>query len=136
MAGVRGLFKAFPVALIKEFQAFGCYFASFEVSAYWLCHTAGKERSSMSVWETIPCGALGGIGFWVGSFPIDVVKTKLQNDGFGNNARYRNTWSVVTHTWQTGGMRAFWRGLAPTLIRTSLSSAGCFTVVEQIRRWM
>lgn len=127
-AGPTGLYKAFPVASIKEFQAFGCYFAAFEASTGLLGHVSGKTRNQLNIWEIIPCGALGGIGFWVGSYPIDMVKTKLQNDGFGSEARYRNAWEVVTHSWRTGGIRAFWRGLAPTMVRTSLSSAGCFTV--------
>lgn len=127
-AGPAGLYKAFPITALKEFQAFGCYFAAFETSTGLLCRTSGKIRNELSIWEIIPCGALGGIGFWVGSYPIDVVKTKMQNDGFGADARYRNAWAVVRDTWRTGGMGAFWRGLAPTMIRTSLSSAGCFTV--------
>jgi solute carrier family 25 (mitochondrial carnitine/acylcarnitine transporter), member 20/29 len=126
--GPAAVYKAFPVAALKEFQAFGCYFAAFEVSTEFLCHTSGRTRNELSVWEIIPCGALGGIGFWVGSYPIDVVKTKLQNDGFGRDARYRSAWAVVRETWRSGGMKAFWRGLAPTMVRTSLSSAGCFTV--------
>lgn len=126
--GPTGLYKAFPVAALKEFQAFGCYFAAFELSTGMLCGVSGKTRSDLSIWEIIPCGALGGIGFWVGSYPIDVVKTKMQNDGFGAEARYRNALAVVKETWKSGGMRAFWRGLAPTMVRTSLSSAGCFTV--------
>lgn len=127
-AGVPGLYKSYPVAIAKESQAFGCYFAAFEGSLYWLCKITGKQRKAVGAFELIPCGALGGIGFWVGSYPIDVIKNKLQNDGFGADARYRNAWAAVKETWHRGGMLAFWRGLSPTLIRTSLSSAGCFTV--------
>lgn len=127
-AGLPGLYKSYPVAVAKESQAFGCYFTAFEVSLHWLCRLTGKQRKDAGAMELIPCGAMGGIGFWVGSYPIDVIKNKLQNDGFGSEARYRNTWAAVAETWQKGGMIAFWRGLAPTLVRTSLSSAGCFTV--------
>ena len=127
-AGFRGLYKSYPIAIAKEAQAFGCYFAAFEMSLYWLCQVTGKQRKDIGALELIPSGALGGIGFWVGSYPIDVIKNKVQNDGFGADARYRNIWAAVTETWRAGGMIAFWRGLAPTLVRTSLSSAGCFTV--------
>jgi solute carrier family 25 (mitochondrial carnitine/acylcarnitine transporter), member 20/29 len=127
-AGFRGLYKSYPVAVAKEAQAFGCYFAAFEASLHSVCRLVGKQRSDVGALELIPCGAMGGIGFWVGSYPIDVVKNMLQNDGFGKEARYRNAWSAVAETWRSGGMMGFWRGLAPTLLRTSLSSAGCFTV--------
>lgn len=126
--GFWGLYKNYPVAIAKEAQAFGCYFASFELSMYWLGRVTGRKRGEIRTWELVPCGALGGIGFWVGSYPIDVVKNKLQNDGWGKEARYRNVWAAVAETWSRGGMMGFWRGLSPTLVRTSLSSAGCFTV--------
>jgi len=127
-AGLPGLFKAYPVAVAREFQAYGCYFAAFEASIRSLGQLRGKERNQMSALEVVPCGALAGIAFWVGSYPIDVVKSKLQADGFGVDARYRNAWAAVVDTWHRGGMRGFWRGLSPTLVRTSLSSAGCFAM--------
>lgn len=127
-AGFRGLFKAYPTALSKEFQAYGCYFAAFEASIASLGSWKGKKRTEMSVLETVPCGALAGVAFWIGCFPIDYVKTKLQNDGFGTEARYKNARAVVISTWREHGTRGFWRGLSPTLVRTSLSSAGCFAV--------
>jgi len=127
-AGLPGLYKAYPVAFAREFQAYGCYFAAFEASITSLGRLRGKERREMSALEVVPCGALAGIAFWVGSYPIDVVKSKLQADGFGDAARYRSAWAATTDTWHQGGMRGFWRGLSPTLVRTSLSSAGCFVV--------
>lgn len=127
-AGWRGLFKAYPIATLKEFQAFGCYFAAFEAGMTGLGYLRSKQRKEMTVWETVPCGALGGIAFWVGSFPLDVVKTRLQNDGFGAEAKYRNTRAAVVDVWRESGMMGFWRGLSTTLVRTSLSSAGCFAV--------
>ena len=127
-AGLPGLFKAYPVAVAREFQAYGCYFAAFEASLRALGEARGKTRKEMTIWDTMPCGALAGIAFWMGSYPIDVVKSKLQGDGFGADARYRNVRAAVVETWQQGGFRGFWRGLSPTLVRTSLSSAGCFAM--------
>ncbi|KAK5102626.1 hypothetical protein LTS08_003426 [Lithohypha guttulata] len=126
-AGIRGIFKAYPVALVKEIQAFGCYFAAFEASMTGLCTLQGKLRSDLTVWETIPCGALGGIGFWVGSFPIDVIKTRLQGDAFGEAAQYRSARMAVAKTWQEGGVKAFWRGLSPTLGRADKKVNGATT---------
>lgn len=132
--GLSGMYKAYPVAIAREWQAFGCYFATFEASIRTLGQVTGKQRNEMSALEIIPCGALAGIGFWIGSFPIDVIKTRMQNDGFGANAKYRNVRAAVVDVWQKGGFFGFWRGLSPTMVRTSLSSGGCFLVVEQVRK--
>ena len=127
-AGLSGLYKAYPVAFFREFQAYGCYFAAFEASIRTLGQIKGKERKQMSTLEVMPCGALAGIAFWVGSYPIDVIKSKLQADGFGAQAKYRSAWAATVDTWRTGRFPGFWRGLSPTLARTSMSSAGCFAV--------
>ncbi|KAJ9608629.1 hypothetical protein H2200_006400 [Cladophialophora chaetospira] len=127
-AGIQGLFKGQGVAVLREFQAYGCYFVAFEASMKKMAEVGGKTREGLSTWEIAPCGALAGIAFWVGSYPLDVVKTKLQNDGFGPDRRYKNAWAVAAQTWKTGRFPAFWRGLGPTLLRTVLSSSGTFVV--------
>lgn len=133
-AGIAGPYKAWPMAIAREFQAYGCYFATFEACVRVLMEMRQKERRSLSVWEVAPCGALAGIAFWVGSYPIDVVKSRQQADGFGRKAKFSGPWEIAKDTWQQGRFMGFWRGLSPTLIRTSLSSAGCFATVEQVRK--
>lgn len=75
-----------------------------------------------------PCGGLAGIAFWLGSYPLDVVKSKLQSDGFGSERKYRHAWDAAAETWREGKIVGFFRGLSPTLIRTMISSAGCFVL--------
>ena len=125
-AGIAGLYKAWPMAIAREFQAYGCYFATFELCMRGVMEAQKKERRDLSVWQIAPCGALAGIAFWIGSYPIDVIKSKQQADGFGSNAKLGGPWEIAKDTWRKGRFLGFWRGLSPTLVRTSLSSAGCF----------
>lgn len=135
-AGIAGLYKAWPMAIAREFQAYGCYFATFEACIRGLMEVRQRERRDLSVWEVAPCGALAGIAFWIGSYPIDVIKSRQQADGFGSKAKFSGPWEIAKDTWRQGRFLGFWRGLSPTLIRTSLSSAGCFATVEQVRKWV
>lgn len=127
-AGVKGLFRGQNMSIAREFQAFGCYFVTFEACIRMVAAAKEKKREELSTWLVAPCGALAGIAFWVGCYPIDVVKTKLQSDGFGPNQRYKKSWAAVAQTWESGRVKAFWRGLSPTLPRTVLSSAGTFAM--------
>lgn len=127
-AGWKGLFKAQHVSVLREFQAYGLYFFTFESCMNLMGTMKMKNREDLSTWLVAPCGALAGIAFWVGSYPLDVIKTKLQNDGFGEQRRYKSIWAVTAQTWQSGKSMAFFRGLGPTLIRTMLSSAGTFAM--------
>ncbi|OQV04948.1 hypothetical protein CLAIMM_09758 [Cladophialophora immunda] len=129
-AGVKGLFRGQNTAVLREFQAYGLYFATFEACVRMIAAAKERKRSELSTWTVASCGALSGVAFWVGSYPLDTVKTKLQSDGFGQHRRYKNAWGATMETWKSGGFKAFFRGLGPTLLRTMLSSAGTFAMVE------
>jgi len=127
-SGYSGLYKGQLTAVARELQAYGLYFATFEACMRAIAVARDEKRENLSTWVAVPCGALAGVAFWVGCYPLDVVKSKLQSDGFGPAARYRNTWAVFVETWQHGKVKGFFRGLAPTLIRTMLSSGGCLSM--------
>jgi solute carrier family 25 carnitine/acylcarnitine transporter 20/29 len=127
-AGVKGIFKGQNIAVLREFQAYGCYFVTFEACMQMMAEAGKKRREDLPIWSVASCGALAGVAFWIGSYPLDVIKTKVQNDGFGSNRQYKNTWAATVQTWKTGKLPAFFRGLGPTLLRTVLSSSGTFAM--------
>ncbi|KAH8672609.1 MC family mitochondrial carrier protein [Tricladium varicosporioides] len=127
-AGLVGLYRGQPVSMVREFQAFGLYFATFEACSRMIAEARQEKREQLSTWIIAPCGAFAGVAFWVGSYPIDVIKTKLQSDGVGSEKRHRNAWAATVETWESAGLRGFFRGLGPTFIRTILSSAGTFVM--------
>ena len=86
-AGMKGLFRGQSTAIVRECQAYGCYFVTFEACMEKLAALRQVEREKLSSFFVAPCGALAGIAFWVGSYPLDVIKTKIQNDGFGPQQR-------------------------------------------------
>ena len=127
-SGPRGIFKGQSTAVLREFQAYDLYFATFEACVRTIAAANDKRRDDLPTWSIASCGAMSGIAFWLGSCPLDVVKTKLQSDGFGQNQRYRNAWAAAKETWKSGRFKGFFRGLSPTLLRTTISSAGTFAM--------
>ena len=81
-------------------------------------------------------GGLAGEALWISSYPLDVVKSKMQSDGFGKGQRYKGTLDCFGQVWREGGLRGFWRGLGPTLVRAMPVSAGTFAVVEVVMRML
>lgn len=63
-------------------------------------------------------GGMAGIAGWVATFPLDLVKTRMQSTEAGSLV-----WTVV-HAYRTEGPRVFLRGLAPTVIRW-VARRGC-----------
>jgi len=158
-AGVaNGLYRGQAVTLLREMQAYGVWFATYEYLMNSDVKRRGlKDRSQVEAWRLALYGGLAGEALWVASYPLDVIKSKMQTDGLGvrgaaaqvvdaagkggvNGAvkeaakeqfevqRYKNMRDCFAQTWAEQGMRGFWKGLLPTLFRALPVSAATFTV--------
>jgi len=72
-------------------------------------------------------GGVAGVAGWITTFPFDLVKTRIQTTSASQFKRgfFQGggiTISTVVQSWKKEGLRVFWRGLAPTLIRYGLVS--------------
>lgn len=129
-----GLYRGTGVTLVREAQAYGCWFLAFEY-LMGLETRSGKKREDIASWKIALYGGLAGEVLWLGSYPFDVVKSKMQTDGLaGKERKYANARLCAAEIWRTEGMRGFWKGLAPTLFRAMPVSAGTFFVVEMVTR--
>lgn len=56
---------------------------------------------------------------WAVIYPIDMIKSRMQTDGFSpaTGQKYTSAWNCVKTVWRAEGIKAFTRGLGPTLIR-------------------
>ncbi|KAI9852558.1 MAG: hypothetical protein M1838_000426 [Thelocarpon superellum] len=145
----RGLYRGTSVTLLREAQAYGVWFTTFEyLMAFETARTA-VPRDAIPSWKVALCGGLAGEALWIASYPLDVVKSKMQSDalrvapgdGKGGQAkalvmdyRYASTRDCVAQTWRAEGLRGFWKGVGPTLLRAMPVSAGTFAVVEMTMR--
>ena len=131
---LRGLYRGEAVTVLREAQAYGVWFLTFE----WLMNGDAARnaiaRADIPTWKVAFYGGLAGEALWLASYPFDVVKSKMQTDGFGSQQRYRSMRDAFAQTWRAEGMRGFWKGLAPTLLRAMPVSAGTFAVVELTMR--
>lgn len=128
--GFKGIFRGFNITLAREAQAYGVWFLTYE----FLMQNAlrgGRRREDISTPELLLYGALAGDALWLSSYPLDVIKSRLQSDlKFGESAKYQNSAAVARDIWTTQGFKGFWRGIVPALVRAIPSSAGTFATVE------
>ncbi|KAF1808510.1 putative mitochondrial carrier protein [Eremomyces bilateralis CBS 781.70] len=129
-----GLYRGEAVTILREAQAYGFWFLSFE----YLMNADAKRnriaREDISAPKVAFYGGLAGEALWLSSYPFDVVKSKMQTDGFGDAKRYKNMRDCFAQTWRHEGWRGFWKGITPTLVRAMPVSAGTFAVVEMTMR--
>ncbi|CAG8839856.1 18112_t:CDS:2, partial [Gigaspora margarita] len=89
------------ITMIREFQGFGGYFFVFE----YLLQPAGFRM-------------------WIPVYPIDVVKSKLQTDGFTSQTRqYKKT-----------NVKGFFKGFGACMLRAAPVNAFTFVAYELAMR--
>jgi len=130
----KGLYRGTGVTWFREAQAYGVWFTAFEFMMNQDAKRNNIERKEIPTWKIALYGGLAGEALWLGSYPFDVIKSKMQSDGFGAEQKYKSMRDTFAQTWRGEGMRGFWRGLGPTLLRAMPVSAGTFATVELTMR--
>ncbi|KAI0178339.1 mitochondrial carrier domain-containing protein [Pestalotiopsis sp. NC0098] len=127
---LRGLYRGEAVTVVREAQAYGLWFMSFEYMMNSHAARNGMQRKDIPPYMVAFYGGLAGEALWLGSYPFDVIKSKMQTDGFGTTQKYKSMRDCFAQTYRAEGMRGFWKGLGPTLLRAMPVSAGTFATVE------
>ncbi|XP_038214780.1 mitochondrial basic amino acids transporter-like [Zerene cesonia] len=114
--GYRALFRGLGITVLRDSPAFTVYFVSYEA----------MTRRNQSVMRVFMAGGLAGALSWIVSYPVDVVKSRLQGDAI---QKYAGAWDCFRQSIRTDGWRCMSRGLGPVLVRAFISNGACFTAV-------
>ncbi|KIY49565.1 mitochondrial carrier [Fistulina hepatica ATCC 64428] len=130
-SGVPGLYRGITITAFRDI-GYGTYFLGYEGAYRFL-----SSRDGCPSWlALLVAGGIAGITGWIPTFPFDVVKTRIQaterSSPYASVNPYRNTWSTVIYCYRTEGMKVFFRGLAPTLVRAIPVNMATLTTFETI----
>ncbi|KIK91385.1 hypothetical protein PAXRUDRAFT_149611 [Paxillus rubicundulus Ve08.2h10] len=153
--GVRGLYRGLTATALRD-TGYGTYFLAYEATCRYfkppssrlvdadhssLLSEIDAEAYSMPWSVLFLAGGLAGIAGWVATFPMDLVKTRMQSSDPSmtqpSTAKlpkdpFRTILSTVIHSHRTEGSSVFFRGLTPTLIRSVPVNIATFSVYESI----
>ncbi|KAJ5224908.1 uncharacterized protein N7469_008411 [Penicillium citrinum] len=127
---MRGLYRGQAVTILREAQAYGSWFMAFEYMMNQDAKRNNINREDISAVKVATYGGLAGEALWLSSYPFDVIKSKMQTDGFGANQKFTSMRDCFAKTYAVEGFGGFWKGIGPTLLRAMPVSAGTFVVVE------
>ncbi|QPG76509.1 hypothetical protein FOA43_003898 [Brettanomyces nanus] len=135
-AGVfNGIYRGVWVTLLREAQAYGMWFLSYEYMMREAMRIQHKDRKEISTPWLLTFGAIAGDVLWMSSYPLDVIKSRIQGDKFGASSKYNGkVIKVVNDIMVKDGLKGFWKGIGPTLLRAIPCSAATFTTVEYVLR--
>jgi solute carrier family 25 (mitochondrial carnitine/acylcarnitine transporter), member 20/29 len=133
--GWVGMYRGFLPLVLRDLPAWSSYFWSYE----YLKHATGlKEKAthgvSLSFSDTLTsmlCGGIAGMVSWLVSYPFDVLKTHIQTQ---DSSMQVGLVRFAREKYDQQGYRYFFRGLAPTLVRSFISNAVCLPVFDALNK--
>jgi len=123
--GYKGLFRGLGATLLRDIPACAVQLGSYE--AY---KKIFKSRKMDHALASFLSGGLCTFSCWMVSYPMDVVKTKLQVKQ-GKRGGIRETAKGI---WKTQGLMGFWRGITPTLARSLIAGSCNFFAFESAKK--
>lgn len=129
--GLRSVFRGSLATFARDGPGSAAYFASYEIIKKNLTpKKADGTPGDMSISAVVMAGGLAGVAMWTLVFPLDTIKSTLQATE-GSNVS-----TVVKTIHARGGLKAFFPGLGPALMRSFPANAATFLGVELANNFM
>ena len=136
--GVRGIFKGLELTLLRDIPGYGVYFGAY----YYICGSIAKylgngtTNYNVSLMYLCLAGGVSGVLGWVVTYPVDVVKSRIQVDGMFGERKYKSIWDCCVKSLnEPEGYRIFFKGMSPTIIRGFAVNVAILPTVTLILRF-
>ncbi|WOL04688.1 mitochondrial substrate carrier family protein B-like [Canna indica] len=133
--GIRGLYKGLGATLLGVGPSIAISFSVYEtLRSYW-----EVERPCDSpVMVSLACGSLSGIASSTVTFPLDLVRRRMQLEGAAGRARVYNSGLVGTfgHIIRNEGFGGLYRGILPEYFKVVPSVGIVFMTYEVLKSAM
>nr|CAD7568960.1 unnamed protein product [Timema californicum] len=121
----HGVFKGLGVTILRDVPAVSSYFLAYELMTR-------SYAAPISTLHMLIAGGLAGTFSWVVTYPVDVIKSRLQADGVG---KYDGLVDCFRKSVRSEGFSFLTRGLTSTVLRAFPTNAATFAVVTWVFRW-
>ncbi|XP_062325221.1 mitochondrial basic amino acids transporter isoform X1 [Osmerus eperlanus] len=131
--GIKGINRGMSTTLMREMPGFGVYFLAYDT----LTRSLGCEPDDpYMILKLLFAGGMSGIASWLSTYPVDVIKSRLQADGVGGVNQYNGIADCVRQSMKKEGWKVFTRGLTSTLLRAFPVNATTFATVTLFLMYM
>ncbi len=132
--GARGLFTGMHATFWRDSPSYGVYFASYEMlSRLMLPNGLDTDHYTLRV---LTAGGLAGVVGWMSTYPVDVVKTRLQSVEQSITKEYSGMTHCFKEIIRKEGYRALFAGGWATCVRAFPTNAATFYAFSLVKSWM
>ena len=119
--GMFGFYRGVGATMMRDVPGSMAWFGTYELVKTNIC----EDRKKPSVKQALIAGGCGGIGMWSFAIPLDTIKTRVQASTTPSNFRMAFG-QIMTEQ----GMKGFYKGIGPALLRAFPANAACFASKE------
>ncbi|XP_025413654.1 mitochondrial ornithine transporter 1-like [Sipha flava] len=127
--GFKGFYRGLWATMARESVGSAAFFGTYELTRG-LLTPADKRKEDLNVVATMAVGALSSVTMLLPSYPMDVIKSRVQMSEKGVNGGYRAVWNTI------GSLRTLYSGLWPTLAKSVLVSGMFLFAAEITKRFL
>jgi solute carrier family 25 folate transporter 32 len=92
----------------------------------------GGDARDLGPAATLACAGASKLAASVATYPVQVIRSRLQQRFEGRALVYRSAAHAVATTWGREGLRGFYKGLLPNLLRVMPQSAATIAAYERL----
>lgn len=131
--GFFGLYKGLGATLLGVGPSIAMSFSVYEaLRSYWRFHRPDDN----TVMVSLTCGSLSGIASSTATFPLDLVRRRMQLEGVAGQAHVYRTglFGTFRHIFRSEGLRGFYRGILPEYCKVVPSVGIIFMTYETLQK--
>ena len=134
--GVRGLYQGGTITSIRDSLGYAWYFWSYELSKRLLLSRQPDPFLEPKASDVLIAGGIAGVVTWASVFPLDVVKTRVQTQGWviddaaapllGQeqvHQKQKSSWQIARSIARAEGIAGFYHGLGVCSLRAFIVNA-------------
>lgn len=131
--GVRGLYKGLMPSNMGILPYAGIDLMTNSLLKDFLVDKYEKLGREPGVVELLGCGMLSSSLAMTVTYPLNLVRTRLQASGVPGSAQYTGLLDVITQTMKRDGAKGFFRGIAPNSLKVLPASSISYAVFDYVQ---
>jgi len=123
--GVIGFYQGFSANVVRNVPSNALYLGVFQFL---------RDKYQMNAFAA---GSIGGVSYWIFTYPLDAVRGCMHADNVDKSQRkYAGWFDCVRQLYAQGGIKRFYKGYTPCLLRAVPANGTFFFMAEHAKSWL